>query len=83
MSFLNILFTKNGQNISVQAKSDEMFAEVALKFITKAGISGEDKVKFLYNNQELIIDSPKTLAELNFRDGTRIDVVMTNTVIGA
>ena len=83
MSFWNIIFTKNGQNISVQATSDEMFAAVALRFITKAGISGDDKVKFLYNNEELKINSPKSLAELNFRDRTKIDVVMTNTVIGA
>ena len=83
MSFWNILFTKNGQNISVQAKSDEMFAEVALRFITKAGLTEDDKVTFLYNNQELKMNSPKSLAELNFRDRTRIDVVMTNTVIGA
>ena len=83
MSFWNIFFVKNGQNITVQATSDEFFAQVALKFIQKAGITEQESVKFLYNNEELKINSPKTLAELKFRDRTKIDVVMTNTVIGA
>ncbi len=85
MSFWNILFSKNdnGQNVTVQAKSDEFFAQVAFKFIQKAGITDQNSVKYLYNNQELKINSPKTLAELNLRDRSKIDVVMTNTVIGA
>ena len=84
MSFLNILFKKSGQqNIFVQAKSDEMFIETATKFINKAGITEQESVKYLFNNEELKLTSPKTLAELRIKDGSQIDVVMTNTVIGA
>ena len=85
MSFWNIIFMRNdnGQRVSVQTTSDAMFAEIALKFCNKAGIMGNDQVKYIYNNEELKIESPKTLAELNLRDGSKIEVVMTNTVIGA
>ena len=84
MSCLNILFKKSGQqNIFVQAKSDEMFIETATKFCNKAGITEQESVKYLFNNEELKLTSPKTLAELRLKDGSQIDVVMTNTVIGA
>ena len=83
MSHINLLFTKNGQNVFVQTTSEEMFAQAALKFCQKAGINSNEAVKYLFNNEELKINSPKSLAELNLRDGSRIDVVMTSTVIGA
>ncbi len=85
MSFWNIIFIRNdnGQKVSVQTTSDVMFAEIALKFCNKAGIEGNDKVKYIYCNEELKIDSPKSLAELKLRNGAQIIVVMTSTVIGA
>ena len=84
MSFLNILFKKSGQqNIFVQAKSDEMFIETATKFINKAGITDQESVKYLFNNEELKLTSVKTLAELGLENGSQIDVVMTSTFFGA
>ena len=85
MSFWNIIFTRNdnGQIVTVQTRSDVMFSEVAFKFCNKAGILGNDKVKFIYNNEELKIESPKSLAELKLRDNAKVEVVMTSTVVGA
>ena len=36
MSYLNIFFTLNGQNINIQANSNDLFAEVAMKYMTSA-----------------------------------------------
>ena len=85
MSFWNIIFTRNdnGQIVTVQTTSDVMFSEVAFKLCNKAGILGNDKVKFIYNNEELKIESPKSLAELKLRDNAKVEVVMTSTVVGA
>ena len=85
MSFWNIIFLRNdnGQMVTIQTTSDVMFVEIALKFCNKAGIEGNDKVKYIYNNEELKVNSPKTLAELKLRDGAKINVVLTSTVIGA
>ena len=85
MAFWNIIFQRNdnGQIVNVQTTSDVMFVEIALKFCTKAGIEGNDKVKYIYNNEELKVNSPKSLAELKLRDGAHIIVVLTSTVIGA
>ena len=85
MSFLNILFRRNdnGQMVTIQTTYEVTFAEIALKFLTKTGIDGNDKVIYIYNSEELKIESPKTLAELKIRNGAQILVVMTSMVIGA
>ena len=83
MSFLNLLFTRNGQNIFVHAKSDQMFIEVANSYCSKAALTSPEEVKFLFNNEELKINSPKTLAELRIKDGSKNDVVNIANVIGA
>ena len=51
MSFLNLLFTLNGQRIMIQATSKEFFAEVALRYMNKAGLSQEQIPKFFIIQQ--------------------------------
>ena len=82
MSFLNIFFSLNGQNILIQATSNELFAEVALRYVQKIGKVNEE-VKYFFNSQELMPNSAKTLAEYKVGNNSRIDVVLTATVIGA
>ena len=53
MSNINLIFTLNGQNILIQARSDEMFAEAALRYIQKAGLQENDAPKFFFNSDEL------------------------------
>ena len=47
MSNLNIFFTLNGQNINMQAKSDEIFANVAYRYMQKIGKTQEALKFFL------------------------------------
>ena len=84
MSFLNINFKKgNEQSIFMQATGDMMFAELALKYYQKTGITNEDQPQFIFNSQSIPTDSCRTLDDLKIRDGARIDVVIGKNVIGA
>ena len=83
MSFINVCFIKSGQPINIQATSDMMFAELALKYFQKTGVKPEDDPKFIFNSQELVTDSCKTLDDLHIIDGARIEVVIGKDVIGA
>ena len=83
MSNINLIFTLNGQNILIQAKSDEMFAEPALRYVQKAGLKENDAPKYFFNSAELKLESGKTLAEYNMRDRAQINVVLASNVIGA
>ena len=83
MSNINLVFTLNGQNILIQAKLDEMFAEAALRYMQKAGLTENDAPKYFFNSAELKLESGKTLAEYNMRDRAQINVVLASNVIGA
>ena len=83
MSFINVFFTLNGRNINMQTTANEMFAELALRYMTKAGLQEQDAPKFFFSSQELILNSAKTLAEYKINNNAKIDVVPTSTVIGA
>ena len=83
MSNINLIFTLNGQNILIQAKLDEMFAEAALRYMQKAGLTENDAPKYFFNSAELKLESGKTLAEYNMRDRAQINVVLASNVIGA
>ena len=83
MSNINLIFTLNGQNILIQAKSDEMFAEAALRYMQKAGLTENDGPKYFFNSAELKLESGKTLAEYNMKDRAQINVVLASNVIGA
>ena len=81
--FLNLIFIFNGQRIMIQAKSDEFFAEVALRYMNKRGLTQDQAPKFFYNSAELKPEAAKTLAELNIGSQANIDVVLSSLVIGA
>ena len=82
-SFLNIVFLLNGQRITIQAKSDEMFAEVAFRYMQKAGLTEQNAPKFFFNSAELKLESAKTLADYRINQQATIDVVLSSLVIGA
>ena len=81
--FLNLIFILNGQRVMIQAKSDELFAEVALRYMQKAGLKTEQSPKFFYNSSELKLEAAKTLHECNIVNQANIDVVLSSLVIGA
>ena len=81
MSFLTLIFVCNGTQILIQANSDDLFAEVAFRYLQKVVIS--EDYKFFFNSRELKPNSYKTLAELKMKNYSRIDVVISKDVIGA
>ena len=84
MSCINVMFNRNGSFIMMQATSNMMWAELALKYTQKVGINVErDQPKFIFNSAELVIDSCKELSELGIRDSSRIEVVLGKDIIGA
>ena len=82
MSNLNIFFTLNGQNINMQAKSDEIFATVAYRYMQKIGKT-QEALKFFFNGRELVLTAAKTLDECKIINQSKIDVVLASLVIGA
>ena len=83
MSFLSVIFILNGHRVTIQAKSDELFAEVAYRYMQKAGLDKNASPKFFYNSSELKLEAGKTLAELKINPNANIDVVLSSLVIGA
>ena len=77
----NLFFNFFGHCVNVQAKSDELFAEVALRFLQKVGRTGEN-IKFYFNSNELKLESYKTLAEYGIVDKSKIDIVFFGQVTG-
>ena len=67
----------------IQAKSNEYFAEVALKYMNKAGLTEQQAPKFFYNSTELKPESAKTLEEYRVSSNSNIDVVLSSLVVGA
>ena len=84
MSNINVCFvlSDDGRRVNVQATTDMMFAELAYKFFNKSGIKQEDNPTFIFCSQQLVTDTCKSLAELNIRDGARIEVIV-GKIIGA
>ena len=82
MSFVNVLFILNGKSINMQAKSDDLFADVALRYMQKMGIAQESP-KFFFNGRELSVNAAKSLDEYKINNQSKIDVVLSSLVIGA
>ena len=83
MSFLSLIFILSGQRITVQAKSDEIFAEVAYRYMQKAGLDQSTSPKFFFNSSELKLEAAKTLSDLKINPNANIDVVLSSLVVGA
>ena len=83
MSNLSLIFILSGQRISIQAKSDELFAEVAYRYMQKAGLDPQTAPKFFFNSSELKLEAGKTLSDLKINPNANIDVVLSSLVVGA
>ena len=71
---INIIFLFENRGIALQANLDELFAEVAFRYLKKTNSNKED-FKFIFNSIELKPESGKTLGEYNLRDMSRIQVI--------
>ena len=81
MSLLQIYFILNDKTTGIQARSDEMFAETAFRYMQKAGIKEDDEPIFLYTCRKINL-SAKTLNELGLKNMSRINVFLSKDVIG-
>ena len=80
--FLNISFNVEGRTIIVLGTKNEKFSEISKKFCTKA--DAKDRIpSYLLNNTMIAADDNRTLKELNIQNNQRIEVVFTQSVIGA
>jgi len=68
---INIIFQFENVNIALPANLDELFAEVAFRYLKKINSNKED-FKFIFNSIELKPESGKTLGEYNLRDMSKI-----------
>ena len=71
---MNIIFLFENRGIALQANLDELFAEVAFRYLKKINSNKED-FKFIFNSNELKPESGKTLGEYNLRDMSKILVI--------
>ena len=71
---INIIFQSTNVNIALQANLDELFAEVAFRYLKKINSNKED-FKFIFNSIELKPESGKTLGEYNLRNMSKIQVI--------
>ena len=78
---LNLFFILNNQLVNIQAISDELFAEVAFRYLQKAGLTGED-LEFIFNSKKLLLTNAKTLSELGITHHSKIYVISTKELIG-
>ena len=84
MSNINVIFNKSGKTITMQAKTDMMFAELAMKYAQKVGVDlDKDQIKFIFNSMELVTGTHKDLGELGIINMAKIDVVVGKDVVGA
>ena len=70
----------NGKKTTIRAVKDMMLVELVLKYLTIAGINKE-RLRFIYNSQEIKADSLSTLEELRIIHGSTIDVILESEII--
>ena len=71
---INIIFQFENREVALPANLDELFAEVAFRYLKKINSNKED-FKFFFNSMELKPESGKTLGEYNLRDMSKIEVI--------
>ena len=77
---INIIFQFENVNIALPANLDELFAEVAFRYLKKINSNKED-FKFIFNSIELKPESGKTLGEYNLRDMSEILVIPVKSIL--
>ena len=75
MSFLLVQFNLNRDILKIQAKSDDLFAEVALRYLIEAGLNVNNPPKFFYKSSELVPEAGKTLSDYDIKNMSTIDVI--------
>ena len=77
---MNVQFIKDNFPIQIQVNSNDLFCEVAGKYMQKAGITDPNAVSFFFNNTKLRYDSYKDMNELGFYNNAVINVLSPNAI---
>lgn len=78
MEKIRINIYKGKEYKQIIARRDCMLAEVAYIYFGKTGLNENDRPQFYFDGKKIPINSPRSLDELNIKDGARIDVVIPN-----
>ena len=78
MSSIQVIFILSGERKIIEAKTDELFAEVAFRYLQKAGLDLNNNPKFFFNSQEIRMERAQTLAEHKISNFANIDVILMN-----
>ena len=76
MSFLILKFNLNRDILNIQANSNDLFAEVALKYIVEAGLDQNNPPRFFFKSTELVPQAGRTLSDYDIKNMSTIDVIM-------
>ena len=80
---MEITFMWHGGRILIGAGEDDLFAEIAFRFLNMIGINSDyGDYKFFYNSYQLKPESAKSLREHRLRNGSVIEVLYPSLVIG-
>ena len=72
---INIIFNFHGRIIVIQDDEIMTFANLVKIFYTKAGISNDTKIGFMYNSRIIDPNSNKILKDLYIRNQSKIQVI--------
>ena len=75
MSFLILKFNLNRDILNIQANSNDLFAEVALKYIVEAGLDQNNPPRFFFKSTELVPQAGRTLSDYDIKNMSTIDVI--------
>ena len=77
---MNVQFMKDGQPFFFQVKPNDMFAEIALQFLTNLNIQ-DPNIKFYYNGKKISLEDGKSFSENQINNGAIIEVTSGNPQI--
>ena len=75
---MNVIFMKDGSSINIQANQEDLFIEIATKFLNKIGENDPNKLTFFFNNQILKYNTHKSLSEYGIFNNAIINVFSQN-----
>lgn len=75
---MNVHFMKDGSTITIQAQQDDLFPEIANKYLNKIGQADPNKLIFFFNNQILKYAAAKSLSEYGIFNNSIINVFSQN-----
>ena len=71
---ISLQFVKDGSPLFMQANSDDLFAEVVMRYLQKLGLNEVGNLKFFFNSKQLSLTDGKALNEHQMYNNATIQV---------